>query len=175
MSTRTLPHDPYITAVIDALTAAGLPPVEHWTDDGETRGMFCYLNAVIEIDPSGTHDLDHDEIPANAAWPHGLLLIWEWHTGAEEGEPERGPIWQVAKLKRDSRNEHPTVLPVVDYASPAAIVDAARKVVAHEIRPTGFDGGRSNWTGPLIGDSWDHADQLDAACEAWGKRETASA
>lgn len=173
---RTLPHDPYIRAVTDALTAAGLEPTEQWTDDSDSRGTYCYLNAVVTLDPSGTNDLDLDldEIPAGTTWPHGLLLIWEWHTGIEDAEPERGPRWQFAELKKDGRNEHPTVLPVAGYASPDAVVDAVRKVVAREIRPTSFDGGLSDWRGALIGRSWQHAEQFDTACQAWGANEAAS-
>lgn len=172
---RALPHDPYITAVCDALTAAGLEPTEDWTDDGETRGTYCYLNAVITLDPDHTHDLDHDDIPADAQWPHGLILIWEWHTGAEDGEPGRGPQWLFAELKRDGFNEYPTSLPVSGYASPAAVVDAARKVIAGEIGAGSFYGyGRPKWDGGLIGDSWDRAGELDAACETWGTAEAST-
>ncbi|GAA0359233.1 hypothetical protein PV735_11205 [Streptomyces turgidiscabies] len=173
MSTRTLPHDAYITAVCDALTAAGLEPTDHcWTDDGETRGTYCYLNAVITLDPSGAIAEDVDDYPADAAWPHGLLLIWEWHTGIEDGEPERGPVWQFAELKGDGSNEYPTGLPVYGYASPAAIVEAARKVISREIGPGSFHGSSAaKWDGGIIGDSWERADEVDAACEAWGVNE----
>ncbi|WP_171111272.1 MULTISPECIES: hypothetical protein [unclassified Streptomyces] len=175
MNTRTLPHDPYITAVCDALTAAGLELTDRcWTDDGETRGTYCYLDAVITLDPSNTHDLDHDDIPTDAAWPHGLLLIWEWHTGIEEehGEPERGPLWQFAELKDDGSNEYPTVLPVYGYASPAAVVEAARKVISREIGAGHFhNGGLAKWDGGIIGDSWERHAELDAACEAWAADE----
>lgn len=171
---RPLPHDPYITAVTDALTSAGLAPTEWWTDDGETRGMYCYLNAVITLDPSGTHDDMPEEIPTGTAWPHGLLLIWEWHTGveAELGEPERGPVWQFAELKADGSNEYPTGLPVHGYASPAAIVEAARKVIDHSIKPGHqFNFGAAKWDGGIIGDSWEHANELEAAAEEWGAAE----
>lgn len=71
---RNLPHDPYITAVCDALTEAGLELTDHcWTDDGETRGTYCYLNAVITLDPSGTIASDDEDIPVGTPWPHGLL------------------------------------------------------------------------------------------------------
>ncbi|WP_030682123.1 hypothetical protein [Streptomyces cellulosae] len=177
MTDRTLPHDPYITAVCDALTEAGLELTDHCrTDDCETRGTYCYLNAVITLDPSGTNDLDHDDIPADATWPHGLLLVWEWHTGieAEHGEPDRGPAWQFAELKDDGSNEYPTGLPVYGYASPAAIVEAARKVIAREIGAGSFYGsGLAKWDGGIIGDSWERAGELDAACEAWGSDEAA--
>lgn len=173
--TRTLPHDPYITAVCDALTAAGLELTDHcWTDDGETRGTYCYLNAVITLDPSGVLDLDDEDIPDGTTWRHGLLLIWEWHTGIEEdgGEPERGPSWQFAELKGDGSNEYPTGLPVYGYASPAAVVEAARKVINRSIGAGSFHGSTlAKWDGGIIGDSWERADEVDTACEAWGTDE----
>ncbi|WP_262702027.1 MULTISPECIES: hypothetical protein [Streptomyces] len=164
-----LPHDPYITAVIDALTAAELKPAEWWSSDGETKGVYCYLTAVITLDPSSTHDLDAEEIPSGTPWPHGLLLIWEWHTGREEnGDPERGPVWQFAELKRDGSTEYPTSLPVYGYASPAAIVEAARKVIDRSIGAGHFHNfGEPKWSGGVIGDSWERADELEAACAAW--------
>jgi len=178
MTDRQLPHDSYITAVCDALTAANLNLTDHcWTDDGETRGTYCYLNAVITLDPSGT--IAADEQPDGGAdWPHGLLLIWEWHTGieAEQGEPARGPQWSFAELKADGSNEYPTDLPVYGYASPAAIVDAARKVISREIQPgppQGYGQWRG-WDGGIIGDSWDRADELEAACNAWGAEEASA-
>ena len=166
------PHDPYINAVCDALTAVdGLEPTEQtWTSDAETRGTYCYLGAVITLDPSDTRDLDDDEIPAGTPWRHGLILIWEWHTGieAEQGEPDRGPVWQFAELKADGSNEYPTELPVYGYASPAAIVEAARKVIAREIGAGSFHGHSGpRWDGGIIGDSWERADELEAACATW--------
>ncbi|MDJ0460630.1 hypothetical protein [Streptomyces sp. H27-C3] len=174
MNARTLPHDPYTTAITNALTAAGLAPAEAWTSDGDTRGTYCYLNSVLTLDPSGTLADDSDDAPTDSAWPHGLLLLWEWHTGAEEdGDPERGPVWLFAELKADSSNEYPTSLPVHGYASPAAVVDAARKVVARQIGAGHFHNfGSPQWDGGLIGGSWDQADALNAACEAWGANET---
>jgi hypothetical protein len=169
--TMSLPHDPYITAVCDALTTDGLEPADHsWTDDCETRGTYCYLNAVITLasGDEGARDA--------AAWPHGLLLIWEWHTGveADQGEPDRGPVWLFAELKADGSNEYPTDLPVHGYASPAAVVEAARKVVAREIDAGSFHGHSGpRWNGGVIGGTWERHAELDAACEAWGAAETA--
>jgi hypothetical protein len=163
---RTLPHDDYIEAVWTALDNAGLPTEDFRTDDCETRGTHCYLNAVIELDFQQTSHAED--------WPHGLLLIWEWHTGfeAEYGEPDRGPQWLFAEIvEPHGESRMPTSLPVYGYASPAAVVEAARKVVFRKIRPTSFDGGPSSWTSHPIGDSWEHADELDAACEAWGTDE----
>jgi hypothetical protein len=173
---RTLPHDPYITAVCDALTAAGLEPGDDtWLSDAETRGTYCYLGAVITLDPSGTRDpFDYDTKTAAADWPCGLILTWEWHTGIEEGYgvPERGPVWEFAEVKADGSNAYPTQLPVYGYASPAAVVEAARKVIDHQIGAGDFYNlGQPRWDGGIIGDSWDHADTLDAACETWAAKE----
>lgn len=174
----SLPHDPYITAVCDALTAAGLEPGDDtWLSDSETRGSYCYLGAVITLDPSGTRNLDADDIPSGADWPHGLMLTWEWHTGveADQGEPEKGPVWEFAEMKPGGSCEYPTGLPVYGYASPAAVVDAVRKVIAREIGTGHFhNGGQPKWDGGIIGDSWQHADELDAACETWGAKEMAA-
>lgn len=167
--TRTLPHDPYITAICDALTAAGLEPADAWTSDAESCGLYQYLSAVITLDP------DTSGIPA-ARWPDGLILCWAWHTGIEDSEPARGPQWTFAELKGDGSNEYPTTLPVHGYASPAAVVDAARKVISREIGAGSFyDYGAPKWDGGIIGDSWERHAELDAACEAWGAEETASA
>ncbi|MEV2203718.1 hypothetical protein AB0E11_27680 [Streptomyces fradiae] len=172
---HTLPHDPYITAVVEAFTAAGLEPTEHWTDDGETKGTYCHLNAVITLDPSGTHDLDDEDVPAGTPWRHGLLLAWEWHTGAEEGW-EKGPFWEFAALKADGSCQYaPATLPVTGYASPRAVVDAARKVIAREIKPNSSSMfGDVIWGGGIIGEAWERHVEVDAACEAWGAEESAS-
>lgn len=151
-----LPHGPYITAVTDTLTAAGLEPADWWTSDAECRGVYCYLNAVITLQPVAGGE---------------LLLIWEWHTGADDGE-ERGPSWSFAAVKADGSNEFPTGLPVFGYAAPEAVVEAAGKVIAGEVRAGGF---ASTWGGGIIGGAWDGADELGAGCEAWGKEETADA
>ncbi|MFD4264051.1 hypothetical protein ACFWR9_42215 [Streptomyces sp. NPDC058534] len=167
--TTQLPHDDYIEAVTAALTAAGLRPAEHWTSDGETKGMYCHLNAVITLDPSGTYDVDDEDVPTGTAWRHGLILSWEWHTGAEEGW-EKGPFWEFAALKEHDVCQYPPVqLPVYGYASPAAIVEAGRKVISHEVKPNhSSSSGAVLWDGGIIGDSWERHAELDAACEAWG-------
>jgi len=131
---------------------------------------------VTTLDPSGTLTSTTD--PDRAQWPHGLLLVWERHTGfdADQGEPERGPLWQFAELNADGSNAYPTDLPVLGYASPAAVVEAARKVITHEIQPGHFhNGGQATWDGGIIGGAWEHADELDAACGAWGAIEAGAA
>lgn len=169
---KPLPHDQYFAAICDALTGAGLEPTDHsWTDDSETRGIHCHLSAVITLDPSGTVGEWREDIPAGTPWPHGLILSWEWHTGAEEGW-EKGPFWEFAELKDDGSNEYPTTLPVHGYASPAAVVEATRKVISREIGAGHFyNGGVAKWDGGIIGDTWERAAELDAACEEWGADE----
>lgn len=164
---RPLPHDPYIIAVCEALTAAGLEPAEFWTSDGETVGTYCYLNAVITLDPSGTHDVDHDDIPVGTPWPHGLILIWEWHTGREENT-ERGALWMFAEVKADGSNEYPTWLPVHGDTGPEVLAEAARMVVDRRITPGHFhNGGYPGGTFDFQGRHWEQAAELETACAAW--------
>jgi hypothetical protein len=154
VTTRTLPHDDYINAVCDALTAAGLEPADSWTSDAETRGIYCYLNAVLTLDPD-TSGLNAER------WPNGLILTWEWHTGIEDGEPERGAVWEWAEL-RDNHggNEEPQPLTAESYASPEYVVESVRALIEHR-----------NQSSPAA--RWDRADELHAAVEAWGTDEGA--
>ncbi|MEV0691792.1 hypothetical protein [Streptomyces sp. NPDC050388] len=169
MTTRQLPHDDYIDAVCEALDKAGPEVKDGRTGDCETRGTYCYLNAVIELDMLSVGLQDER---------NNLLLIWEWHTGteADHGEPARGPQWQFAELKDDGSNEYPTDLPVLGYASPDAIVEAVRKVISGDILPGDFFnvGQWRGWDGGIIGDTWERHAELNAACEAWGTDESTS-
>lgn len=153
--TRTLPHDPYITAICDALTAAGLEPADAWTSDAESCGLYQYLSAVITLDP------DTSGIPA-ARWPDGLILCWAWHTGIEDGEPERGPVWEWARLV-DSHGQCGELEPftALGYPSPAYVVESVRALIE-----------RRNQATPA--ERWERHAELDAACEAWGAEEAAS-
>lgn len=148
--TKILPHDSYIDAVVDALHAAGFDPESKWTSEAETAGLHCYLSGVIEL--SAHSGIDTDRLR------HGLLLRWEWHTGIEaaDGEPENGPVWLWAKKRADGSDE-PAVLTAEGYASPDTIVDLARNLDGHAV--------------PVTVTRWEHADTLDAACEAWGAKE----
>ena len=152
--TRTLPHDDYIKAVCDALTTAGMEPADGWTSDAETRGTYCYLDAVITLDPD-TSGLDADR------WPNGLILVWEWHTGieADQGEPERGPSWEWAEIRANhGGNEEPAALTAEGYASPEYVIESVRALMEHRNQSTPAE-------------RWKHAVELDAACEAWGADE----
>ncbi|GKQ35153.1 hypothetical protein [Streptomyces sp. A012304] len=152
--TKQLPHDEYIAAVADALTAAGLHPADAFTDDSDTSGSHFYLRAVITLD-------DSSGIPATR-WRHGLILIWEWHTGIEaaDGEPERGPSWEWARLVDEhGQCGEREALTAIGYASPAYVVESVRALIE-----------RRNQSTPA--ERWERADGLDAACEAWGIEET---
>lgn len=146
--TRELPHDLYLTQVHFALADVGLDPDHHTLDDSDTRGTHCYLR--------GMH-----HHPPYRSWPHGLLLIWEWHTGteADQGEPGRGPAWLWAALLADGSNTEPARLPVDGYANPVQVAAAFDELV---------ETGEAVKTRP---GRWRGADDLNAACEAWGAKE----
>ncbi|MEV7034567.1 hypothetical protein AB0N99_30600 [Streptomyces sp. NPDC093272] len=141
-----LPHNLYITDIYLALTDIGLPPEQHTLDDSDTRGSHRYLRGILHQ-------------PPYQRWPHGLLLIWEWHTGIEQDEPERGPVWLWAALRSDGSNTEPALLPVDGYANPVQVAASFDELVstgeAVKRRP-----GR-----------WRGADVFRAACEAWGAEE----
>lgn len=149
---RTLPHGPYITAVCDALSTAGLKPTDVWTSDAETAGSYRYLSAAITLAPEES-GIDPSR------WPYGLLLRWEWHTGLEaaDGEPGRGPSWQWQKGRRDDSFTEPHTLTADGYTSSAVVADAARALTA---------GTEAPWP-----DRWEHAHTLDAACTVWAAEE----
>ncbi|NEY33052.1 hypothetical protein GTU99_12765 [Streptomyces sp. PRKS01-65] len=126
-----LPHDPYITAVIDALTTAGLEPTEHWTDAGELdpyrdddyAGLACMLTAVL------VWDGDHPALTDTNA-PHGITLLWE-HPAEQ---------WQWARRKRNGHLERePEFLPLPRWADPDAVVDVVRVLLAGLEVPGGED------------------------------------
>ncbi|MGW0586138.1 hypothetical protein ACWD25_62195 [Streptomyces sp. NPDC002920] len=155
MTELQLPHDEYIRAVCDALTAAGYTPADAFTDDSDTSGSHFYLRAVITLD-------DSSGLPADR-WPDGLILIWEWHTGieADQGEPERGPSWEWAPLvDAHGQNGERQAFTALGYPSPAYVVESVRALMEHR-----------NQAAPA--ERWERADSLDAACETWGVEETA--
>lgn len=125
MTERTLPHDPYITAVIDALTAAGLEPDSYWSSDaeidpyatGDDAGCTTMLNAVIRWDDSTDDDTG------------GLLLLWD-HPAEQ---------WQHARPRVEGGNTEPEFLPLHRWADPAAVVDVVRVLLAGLPVPGGED------------------------------------
>ncbi|MBQ1165328.1 hypothetical protein KBZ21_45890, partial [Streptomyces sp. A73] len=72
--------------VADALANVGLDVADTWTCDADTRGLHCILNASLELTPEESGSDPN-------LWPAGLLLLWEWHPGREDGEADRGPVW----------------------------------------------------------------------------------
>ena len=147
--TRNLPHDTYIDHIADALAAVGLDVADGWTSDAETVGTYCYLDAVLTLD-TDTTGLDPER------WPNGLILIWEWHTGLEDGEPERGAYWEWAELRGNhGGNEQPESLPIDGFANPVQVAAAV-----HELITT----GKAVKARP---GQWDGTAGLEAAIEKW--------
>ncbi|MFE3123717.1 hypothetical protein ACFXHD_09880 [Streptomyces hydrogenans] len=139
-----LPHDPYITAVVDALTTAGLEPTTHWTsdleldpyDDGPHAGCTTMLNAYL--DWNGTETAAHE---------HGFALLWDhpaeqwqWAPRAENGHLDSAPEF-LPKLGR--------------YAHPDAVVATVRALTTGEPLPEGH--------APY----WHEADAVKTAVAAW--------
>ncbi|MFJ9889833.1 hypothetical protein ACIQRW_28815 [Streptomyces sp. NPDC091287] len=145
-----LPHDPYITAVIEALTAAGLEPDAWWTSDaeidpyatGDDAGCITMLNAVIAWDDTR---VDEDDETGR----DGLFLFWD-HPAEQ---------WQYARPRSEGGNTEPEYLPKLGlYSDPDAVAAAARALLADQPFPDGH--------APY----WHPADTLRAAVTAWADR-----
>jgi hypothetical protein len=145
--TEQLPHDPYIRAVVIALTAAGLEPDGWWTSDAETdpyatgddAGCTTMLNAVLCW--SGDHTAIADTVA-----PEGMLLLWD-HPAEQ---------WQYAERRPGGGNEEPEFLPKLGrYSDPAAVVATVRALLAGELLPEGH--------APY----WHEADSVRRAIDAW--------
>ncbi|MFI1889854.1 hypothetical protein [Streptomyces jumonjinensis] len=144
---QQLPHDPYITAVIDALTAAGLAPTEWWTSDTEIdpyrdddyAGVACMLTAVLLWD---------DEHPALTRGPrYGIGLVWDhpaeqwqWAPRAANGHFDRDPDF-LPRLGR--------------YSHPDTVTATVRALLAGTPLPDG------------CAPYWRPADSVRIAVEAW--------
>jgi len=115
-ATRTLPHAPYINAIEGALTECGMEP-EQADAFVEDSYDVPYLRGVITLTP------ETSGIPANRH-PHGLILIWDWHTGRDKYY-DRGPAWQWARLNEDGSNRDPEPLPVPGWVMPVMLAGAA--------------------------------------------------
>ncbi|MFD6587279.1 hypothetical protein ACFWED_10400 [Streptomyces anulatus] len=80
---KTVPHQPYATAVTDALAAEGLiDPAESWAEYNSDDGEVMMMEVIIT--------LDEDRARA-AGWAGGLVLSWN-HTyaGWEWGPAKSG-------------------------------------------------------------------------------------
>ncbi|MFD5903612.1 hypothetical protein ACFWHG_19235 [Streptomyces microflavus] len=139
-----LPHDPYITAVVDALSAVGLEPDTWWTSDAETdpyatgddAGCTTMLNAVITWDDTRTDETGRD----------GLFLFWD-HPAEQ---------WQYARPRPEGGNTAPEFLPTLGrYCTPDAVAATARALLADDPLPEGH--------APY----WHPADSVRAAVTAW--------
>jgi hypothetical protein len=153
MTTRQLPHDAYITAVVDALTTAGLEPTEAWTEDTELdryrdddlQGVACMLTAVL------VWDGDHPEL-TSARCRHGIALVWE--------HPAEQWLW-APQMAHGRLEREPEFLPTLGrYADPAAVVAVVRALLAGESIPD----GRAPY--------WHEADAVKRAVDAWAAAET---
>ncbi len=137
-----LPHDPYINAVIDALTNVGLEPDDSWTSDAESdpRGDGCerMLDAVLRWNS------DHDAVNDDEL-PDGMLLIWEHSAGG----------WQSTAVQPDGSNDYPDHTGVGLFADPAHVVTAVRELLAGRAVPWHHD------------HDWPHATEAEAAVKAW--------
>ncbi|MFJ8844309.1 hypothetical protein ACIRFF_15555 [Streptomyces cyaneofuscatus] len=142
-----LPHDPYITAVIDALSTAGLEPDTWWTSDAETdpyatgddAGCTTMLTAVIRWDDTR---IDEDDETGR----DGLFLFWD-HPAEQ---------WQYARPRPEGGNTEPEFLPTLGrYSDPGAVASTARALLTDEPLPDGH--------APY----WHPADSVRAAVTAW--------
>ncbi|MFE3657222.1 hypothetical protein [Streptomyces sp. NPDC059165] len=152
MTTHTLPHDPYITAIETALTEASLTPeqADAFTEDSYD---VPHLRGIITLTP------ETSGIPTDR-YPHGLILIWDWHTGRDE-DFDRGPVWQWARLNDDGSGKWPfSELPVPGWVAPEMLA-AAVATLAH----TG--------TATPMGSQWhDHLRKpVETAIEQWAADE----
>jgi hypothetical protein len=147
--TRTLPHDDYIRAVEAALADAKMVP-ERADTFVEDSYDVPYLRAVITLTP------ETFGIPAER-YPHGLILIWDWHTGRDQ-DYDRGAAWQWARLNEDGSNRFPyEPLPVPGWVAPAMLT-AAAATLAHTGTATPMNSGWHNHLRAAV----------ETACETWG-------
>jgi hypothetical protein len=149
VSARTTPHAPYIEAIETALTEAQVEPeqADAFTEDSYD---VPYLRGVITLTP------ETSGIPADR-FPHGLILVWDWHTGRDE-DYDRGPIWQWARLNDDGSSRYPyEPLPVPGFVAPEMLAATVAALV-HTGKPT-----------PMSSLWHDHLRKpAEAVIEVWG-------
>jgi hypothetical protein len=150
---KQLPHDPYITAVVEALTAAHLEPTEHWTDaddldpyrDDDAAGAATMLSAVLDWD---------DEHPAVVPTAHryGIALLWH--------HPAEGWLWAPNADTLGRLAHDPQFVPGLGrYADPDAVATAVRTLLA----------GRDPDEEPAP--EWAAVADVRAAVDAWAAAE----
>lgn len=148
-----LPHDPYITAVITALTAADLEPTTAETRDTEENrfdphGCGTELDALLvwDGDTPGLNTAKHED---------GLVLLWE-HPADQ---------WQWAPRKAHGELEWaPEFLDALPrWADPNLVVLVARELLAGRPVPA-----MPSTSGPL----WSLHGEAQAAVAAWESDES---
>jgi hypothetical protein len=136
-----LPHDDYMQAVADALTAAGIAPARWWASEDDSGAGTDRLDGVFQWH-HGVANLEH--------WPHGVYLSWDQYDGWRLIEDGGGRnIWELSQETSSG------------YCDPRQVAADVQARFTH-----GLDG----WTpGPVCidGDRWDTA-ATQAAVEAWG-------
>ncbi|MFJ4682038.1 hypothetical protein [Streptomyces sp. NPDC088789] len=134
-----LPHDEYMAAVADALTACGIAPAQWWTSEDDSGASTARLDGIFQWH-TGAADPSH--------WPHGVYLSWDQYNGWRLIESGGGR--SIHDLSPDSRI----------YCDPRQIAADTRARLKH-----GLDG----WSpGPITidGDRWDTRATM-AAVERW--------
>lgn len=134
-----LPHDPYITAVIDALTTAGLGPDDCWTSCAdEYDSDDCLIpSAVLSWTPN------HPAVDATE-FDHGIGVYWNSAVG-----------WECARRGPYGTNEPPYGLGPDLWGAPKHVVTAVREYLALVEHYSDVSG------------EWERAGEVRAAVEAW--------
>lgn len=121
-----LPHDTYIEAVVDALTAAGLEPTEWWTSDTEIN-RYDGDGLTTQLEATFVWDGDHPAVD-NEDCEDGIALVWEH------------PAEQWLYADRQSNGEltmAPEFLPGLPrWADPKAVATAVWALVVGRPAPT---------------------------------------
>jgi hypothetical protein len=146
---RRLPHDSYITAVVDALTAARLEPSIVQTSDSEINryetgpdaGCTTQLQALPtwDGDTPGLNTKEHED---------GFVLLWE--------HPVEQWQWAPRKAHGSLEREPEFLVSLPRWVDPAVVVIVARALLAGRPAPTAV--------GPL----WRAHEQAQATVDAWG-------
>lgn len=142
--TSTLPHDPYITAICDALTTAGLEPTTAETRDTEENRFDPDTGA--ELDALLVWDGDAPGLNTDAH-EDGIVLLWEHPAGQWQ--------WAPRKLHGELEHEPEFLVSLPRWVDPAVVVIVVRELLAGRSAPTSV--------GPL----WLGHEQAQAAVDAW--------
>lgn len=146
--TEPLPHEAYITAVLDALDGARLAPTDWHTSGAETNryetgpdaGLTTQLDALLtwDGDATGLNTDVHED---------GFVLLWE--------HPAEQWQWAPRKQHGELACEPEFLVSLPRWADPRAVVNVVRELLAGRPAPT--------YPGPRIR----HHEQAQAAVDAW--------